>query len=350
MGVLPGGGFSFGHMLAVLALIFHGMSYLYSHGTGSILGPFPVHGQHEMDSLLISELPPPHYVHPIAFQVYCVIGVLISCATCALYAHELVLSDWGIIAGALYNMNMQLTIQASSWVGISTGCGVASASAIVSSAIIGRLLFEDAVLSGQMSFMALCLMVLGILGVCFSREMAFSLCQAGVHSPLSLVPWPTNPHFANASKAGKTLGLICGVLGGAFGGAMMAPQRLSGLSIFEFLPSFGLGAAFCSLSMLGSFYLAAPTWMRPEWSTDDLVGGTFTGIVWNTSLVFVLLAIDRVGYAFAFATFHCFAVVVMFWNHFLWNGNSPKVRFVYGGSAILVITGIATLALAAPGR
>eukprot|EP00919_Chromeraceae_sp_WS-2016_P044161 GHVR01105243.1.p2 GENE.GHVR01105243.1~~GHVR01105243.1.p2 ORF type:complete len:108 (+),score=21.50 GHVR01105243.1:140-463(+) len=101
---------SFGHTLALLAVVFHGMSFLYSHGTGTLIGPFPTHSYREVEHTSLLEGGLPHCVHLSAYIIFTSIGIFISSISSCMYTTSIVITMWGILAGGLYTLYVYFTI------------------------------------------------------------------------------------------------------------------------------------------------------------------------------------------------------------------------------------------------
>eukprot|EP00746_Dinoflagellata_sp_MGD_P143181 gnl/MRDRNA2_/MRDRNA2_76046_c0_seq1.p1 gnl/MRDRNA2_/MRDRNA2_76046_c0~~gnl/MRDRNA2_/MRDRNA2_76046_c0_seq1.p1 ORF type:complete len:218 (+),score=33.72 gnl/MRDRNA2_/MRDRNA2_76046_c0_seq1:210-863(+) len=187
----------FGQALAFFAVIFHGSAGLYMKGNGDSeffeaganLHPFSYGKGHAME-----------------LQLFFCLGVFgVSC--CAAVSNGFALSTLGLFSGFLAVVYHSLSYASAQLAGLSVASAVVSCVAILGSFSFGYVVLDNAVWSSSMASVALTLMLLGVVGVCWCNELNRYLHFAEERSPI-LQPFTMESAWQKASTASKATGLL----------------------------------------------------------------------------------------------------------------------------------------------
>lgn len=314
----------FGQALAFFALIFHGSAGLYMKGAG--------------DSQL-ADTGSSAILHPFSYgkgnamelQLFFCMGIFgVSC--CAAVSNGLALSTLGLFSGFLAVVYHILSFASAQLIGLSVASAVVSCVAVVGSFSFGYVLLDNAVWSSSMASVALTMMLLGIIGVCWCNELHRYLRLAEERSPI-LQPFNLETIWQKASIASKAAGLLLAFVAGICGATMLVPWALYDSMpshdhpLARFIESFGVGAMLTS-TLLASIYFAFISDKPPMRPTSTSCGAVVSGIIWMVSNMFAMFAIRHLGYSVAYPVFHCQMVVTVFWNIYLTKESDGSVVFM----------------------
>jgi len=314
----------FGQALAFFSLVFHGSAGLYMKGNddseffeaGSNLHPFS-YGKGDAMEL----------------QLFFCIGVFgVSC--CAAVANGFALSTLGLFSGFLAVVYHTLSYASTQLAGLSVASAVVSCVAILGSFSFGYVVLDNAVWSTSMASVALTLMLLGVVGVCWCNELNRYVRSAEERSPI-LQPFTMETAWQKASLASKATGLLLAFVAGMCGATILVPWALydsdksvdhdHGLN--RFIESFGVGAMLTS-TLLASIYYACISDKPPTRPTQASCGAVVAGMIWMISNIFAMFAIRHLGYSVAYPVFHCQMVGTVFWNIYLTKETEGSMVFM----------------------
>jgi len=329
----------FGQALAFFAVIFHGSAGLYMKGTGDSDFFEPSTNLHAFEY---------GKGHALEVQLFFCIGIFgVSC--CAAVSNGFALSTLGLFSGFLAVVYHTLSFSAARLVGLSMASAVVSAVAIIGSFSFGYVLLDNAVWSSSMASVALTMMLLGVVGVCWCNELDRYLRLAEERSPI-LQPFHMETAWQKASSASKATGVMLAFVGGMCGATILVPwalfdslearDRIGGIT--RFIESFGVGAMMTSC-LLASIYFACISDKPPNRPTMASCGAVLSGMIWMISTIFAMFAIRHLGYSVAYPVFHCQMVATVFWNVYLTKESSGGVMF--GLSALVCSAGAVLLCL-----
>lgn len=187
--------------------------------------------------------------------------------------------------------------------------------------IWGVVIFQDGVSSIGLSVCGVILLLLGVIVIAqhraisqkiFREERSVSskssadLTAALRASDIELSCDPERSYSTFSNKASpaesgaarvEAVGMGWALVVGLAGGSVLAPEHYaspkeSGLA---FLPSFGLGTIIASplLTLVWFTYVEKTA---PVWQIETIPVGLFSGLLWNISNVFAIMAIPSIGY------------------------------------------------------
>eukprot|EP00397_Hematodinium_sp_SG-2012_P047279 GEMP01053710.1.p1 GENE.GEMP01053710.1~~GEMP01053710.1.p1 ORF type:complete len:339 (+),score=37.47 GEMP01053710.1:200-1216(+) len=330
---------SVGHSMALFAVFFHGSASLYVKGAANRAAQVLTSSH----PFLTADL------HPLAFQVYFLFGVCLTSCFGLFTVPSIQFCPWACASGFLVVLYESLSLCAVYYIGLSVSLAIISSIAILSAFFMGHILFDNMLWSDTMTSAALTLMILGIVGVCWCNELGSYWRRAEERSPI-LHTLELESAWVRASTISRILGSLVAVFAGIAGSSMLLPWAFLDVSIGTFLPCFGCAALLSGILILGIWmliYRSEVQWWCSDiqQERDALYCAVLSGIVWNAGNLFVMFAIKRIGYSLAYPIFHCQALVMVFWNLYLFKESREKTLNVYVGAGFLLITGGSLLSL-----
>ena len=307
---------------------------------------------------------------------YMTAGVFLSCMLFVLPfgggALELEFTLYGSLGGVLLVCANSCAFLAASLVGLSTGQGVWSGTAILVSFLWGTLgpdPLSAPVRSVGLSLVALVVLLLGVGLVVSCRTIATALVGRSTTDRALVEPGDGNAAVevsAGSDDATATsgpsasppsargVGLTFALLVGAFGGSILAPLAFTGdkfqggSNALRVLPSFGIGAAAAGSVLTGVWYSAARSRARkagadppPLKMPETLWAGMLSGVVWNAGNVCQLIAMNvcDLPYGVAYPLLQTSLVVAGILGIFAFGelrGRAPIALFFTGAAFVVV--------------
>jgi len=291
--------------------------------------------------------------HPVEVALYFSLGIFISSffPSTFLLPQSGWLSLWGVFAGVLCVAHHALGVAASWLIGLPTAAAIGSCAAIVMAFVAGWALLDDEVWSSSMVSVAMTLMLLGTLGVCWCNEIARYLRYAEERSPL-LYPFRLESRWRKASTVSKAAGVLMATTSGLAGASVLVPWRLQEVQrgpahLTGFFESFGItvllfGALPCAI------YLQFFSSRKSLVTSESMVRcPCLAGVMWNLGNLSAMFAIRHLGYAATYAIFHCQMAVAVFWNLTLFGEVNARAWPIYLGSVVFLASGAMILLLVA---
>lgn len=333
-----------GQALAILAVVFHGSSGLYAKCTDG--GPVARGGAKVMTHPFLATS-----AHPVEVALFFSLGIFMSSffPSTFLLPQSGWLSMWGVLAGVLCVAHHAFSVVASWLIGLPTVAAISSCAAILSAFTAGWALLDDEVWSSSMVSVAMSLMLLGTVGVCWCNEIARYLRYAEERSPL-LYPFRLESRWRKASSVSKAAGILMAIASGLSGASVLVPWRLQEVQegtghITGFFESFGLtvllvGASPCVVYLL--YFSGRSSLMTSE---SMVRCPCLAGVIWNLGNLSAMFAMRHLGYAATYAIFHCQMAVVVFWNLTLFGEVTTRAWPIYMGAVVFLASGATILLL-----
>lgn len=331
---------SIGLTLAFFAVIFHGSSSLYVKGAAN-------------RAARVAESTHPFLtadIHPLAFQVYFLHGVFLTSCLGLLMQEGYGFCPWACLSGCLLVAYETKCLGAVYYIGLSVSLAIVSVTAILSSFFLGHILFDNLLWSDSMTSVALTLIVLGVIGVCWCNELASYWRFAEERSPI-LHSLELESGWERANIPSRIAGCSLAIGAGITGSAILVPWTFLDTKIGIFLPCFGASALLSGIIVLCFGTLIVGKKHVPWFCTDSLQGKSalscaiLSGIVWNAGNLFLMYSIKEIGYSLAYPIFHCQAFVMVFWNLYLFQEAREKAMNVYVGAGFCLFIGVSLLSL-----
>jgi glucose uptake protein GlcU len=320
-------------------------------------------------------------IEPVAFNALCCAGVaLSSCASLPLLRAAgipLGLSGYGCLAGSLFVLSALFSFVAVSAVGVSVAQGVWGGSAIVIAYMwgaVGPAPLRAPLHSAAQSALALALLLLGVVGIACSSEIAALVGgRAQIRRETSLLAARADadaetdelaaadaaPPQASPPCAGwwaRAAGIGSALLVGVFGGSTLAPLAFvrAELRGFGVLPSFGLGVLGAGALVTAAHAGAARRrGERVVWGgTAAVPAGLASGVVWSAGNCCAIYAISYAGlsYGIAYPIVQCALLVSgLLGICALRELTEPVAIGVFFAAAVVLVAGGALLGCAGPG-
>lgn len=292
---------------------------------------------------------------PIVFQLYCSIGIFLSCFLCQVFlpvndkfvagaGNEFQFSPFALVGGALVMISISASFFAVKNLGLALAQGVFSGAAIITSFLWGLIAFGESPKTVVLSVFGLVLIVAGIFTIAFCKTIADSvfkrrLATEGESDGVALSDQSKNsssssattsvdlesssansPPSSSSSTGSFTLGVLWALLTGLAGGSILVPLHYVSASQqgLVFLPAFGVGAIITSsiLYLMQRFTAGS----LPELHLREaLLSGVFSGVLFNVNNICDVGAIPILGYGLAFPLSQCAVFVSGMWGIFVFK-------------------------------
>jgi drug/metabolite transporter (DMT)-like permease len=156
---------------------------------------------------------------------------------------------------------------------------------------------------------------------------------------------------SGSSLAGGTraVGFCWAAVVGLAGGSVLAPEHYTRPeeSGFAFVPSFGIGAMLAS-PVLTVIWFNFVEKSSPQWHVATaLPVGILSGLLWNVSNIFAIMAIASIGYGVAYPIIQCALFVAGVWGVVVFKEIRGKDVLVFFSGGSVLILGAVLVAIAA---
>ncbi|CAD7936157.1 unnamed protein product [Amoebophrya sp. A25] len=273
----------------------------------------------------------------------------------------------GLISGILAGSCIEAAFMTVEYIGVPLSTALVWPTAVLGCFFLGSHVFDVQIWSANMAVIGVTLVLLGLFGVCATREIARYLACSEEKSPLLQVFELDAIWEVQQSTRKRLFGIATAICGGLCGSLMFAPfemsKRVNGVydptnthlkptltHLFTFLPSFAFGAA--ATGAFSSFVFYATHWeaLGIAWKRHpdlfEALCAMVAGIVWLISVFFTLISLTYVGYTLACVFFHSWMLVYTFWNILLFNElRGAKAQSVFSFSQLLCVTGFFIMGL-----
>mmetsp|Transcript_9442 Transcript_9442/g.28516 ORF Transcript_9442/g.28516 Transcript_9442/m.28516 type:complete len:330 (+) Transcript_9442:197-1186(+) len=289
---------------------------------------------------------------PVLFSLYATSGVALSSwGLFIFHPFAPLLSLAGTIAGFLFVLSLVFSFTAVKLVGVSIAQGVWGGVAILIAflwGVVGPAPLGHPVHSTVMSLIALILLIGGLLGIVFCKDLSSMLKgNSGEYDQL-IAEEGKKPDDAVMNRFA---GIASAAVVGLFGGSILVPLAFADEKSrgYGFLTSFGTGTAIAT-ALIGAAYCFNRR-QKPTIEPTALVPGLISGVIWNAGNVCQIyaLAYARVPYGIAYPLLQCALFVSGFWGIFYFKEiRENKAIQIFFGSGVVLILGAIFLSIFGP--
>mmetsp|Transcript_126967 Transcript_126967/g.179149 ORF Transcript_126967/g.179149 Transcript_126967/m.179149 type:complete len:342 (-) Transcript_126967:226-1251(-) len=312
-------------------------------------------------------------IDPLIFNLHFCCGVFLSSMIAPTFytitGNEMGVTVFGVLGGVLLVLSTLFSFLAIPRIGLAIGQGVWGGVAIIVSFLwgaVGPSEISNPVKSLTLSIIAVAYLILGIFGILLSERFssthlipkyADALDENSnlITNPENLEDNTVQDSDTEVRATSTTVGLICAVLVGCFGGSILVPlsfvdDKYGGIG---FLPSFGIGALASGVLLVGGSLVNDRTRI-PSVKTfiQTSPPGMASGVVWNAGNVCSILAMGPAGnlsYGVAYPIMQCALFISGLWGIFYFKEIQGKVAiFGFLLSGTVLIGGAVVLGLYGP--
>lgn len=302
---------------------------------------------------------------PVIFNFYVCIGVCLSSwlviPCLAIAEMQIGFTIAGFSAGVLFVIAIGFSFLTIRLIGLSIGQGTWGGTAILVSFMWGALgptQLRKPLRSQGWSLVALCLLLLGVLGIVFCEQVAKSMFSSSTDAAYVDMS-PDGPvdigderrQLRGTAKGRRLAGLLCAILVGVFGGSILVPLAFveEAFRGFAFVPSFGLGSLVAGA--IGTF-IYSMTVPDLKWHIRETMwAGVISGVLWNVGNYCSIFAMAYAGlnYGIAYPILQCALFISGLWGIFAFKEiHSALAILVFFLSSILLLVGATILGLYGP--
>mmetsp|Transcript_10227 Transcript_10227/g.37645 ORF Transcript_10227/g.37645 Transcript_10227/m.37645 type:complete len:366 (-) Transcript_10227:898-1995(-) len=327
-------------------------------------------------------------VHPIVFNFYVSIGVLLGSYLSLIGLHDnkdfvdsdsdastaFAISVYGVLGGCLLELALVFSFLAIPLVGLSLAQGVWGGTAILVSFVWGLTVFDETIKIIPLAAVGLLLLIVGVLGIAFCVPIGKLVVWRRKRKAAAAGEQPAEQHItdrtallgggANGDAAidvkegapsagkgffGRALGFIFAIAVGLTGGSVLVPTKIEEkYEGIAFLPGFGVGAV-----ALGAVLLLLYVGYRRMTAREEpivfapwpvLPAGLVSGLLWSGSNLGALYAIPKLGYSVAYPIYQCAIFFAGLWGIFVFKEISGVAVQTFFLAGAILIGGAACLA------
>ncbi|MBV9912846.1 MAG: DMT family transporter [Sinobacteraceae bacterium] len=155
----------------------------------------------------------------------------------------------------------------------------------------------------------------------------------------------------SSGRSFHTLGVVCGLVAGAWLGSAEAPTKLVAIGFSPFIVSLGMVMGVfvarwtVPVALKGTSYV----WRDLREKPHLIVWAVLAGMLWAVANTLTVFAIRNVGLSIAFPLWNVNSLVGLFWGWLLFNelrGGTPRERLKVLAGAAAIVIGACVLAYA----
>lgn len=246
------------------------------------------------------------------FQLLMGAGIFLSGLVFSLaLGYPLKLNPYGLISGLLWAVANVISLSAVLNLGLSKAVPIMSSLVILSNFLWGALVFGELPSGVMMGFLAIALIILGVI----------------------LVSSSGRAQGKNIKK-----GLLAASLAGLIFGSQLAPLKIGHLATGDFFFSVSLGIFATSL------LIAA---VKIKFKKEAIGESLLSGVIWNVGNLLSLMAVSFIGLSRGIPVSQSSTLVAVVWGLFYFKENSSyKDRLQILAGAIILLLGVFVLSLA----
>lgn len=254
-----------------------------------------------------------HCTNFFQFQALMTMGVFLSGLVVSLLAgFPLGINVYGLISGMMWTVGNIISLTAISNLGMAKAIPLMSTMVILSSFLMGALVFHELPSGLTAGFIAIGLIITGIVIVSST---------------------------GNANSISVRKGVLAGILAGLFFSSYLIPVKIGHVTTSDFFFSECLG-------VLGTG-LAIALLFRTKFTKQAVKEGLLSGIIWNMGNLLSLIALAAIGYSKMGPISQTSILVAVLWGLFYFKEISKfslRVRILMG--AVVLFAGIIILGMA----
>ncbi len=254
-----------------------------------------------------------HCTNFFQFQALMALGVFLSgLAVSLLTGFPLSINTYGLISGMLWTIGNAISLTAISNLGMAKAVPLMSSLVILSSFLLGALVFHELPSGLTVGFIAIGLIVIGIIIVSSTGD---------------------------AKSKSVRKGVAAGILAGLVFSSYLIPIKISNLAIRDFFFSACVGI------LITGLLIALIS--RTKFTKEAIKEGLFSGIIWNIGNLLSLISLAAIGLSKMGPISQSSILVAVLWGLFYFKEISKfslRVRILMG--AIVLFAGIITLSFA----